>query len=117
LGQELDLTEDQINQIIEESFHFLETEGSYDHVDRPVCRPPNHSHRRLWLMSCFICFLLVMSAGLLQRSSLFGYRKAINNYIERNVQEMIYPGMKLFRKIMLPVVNQFPSLTGKMFWL
>ncbi|XP_054268529.1 uncharacterized protein LOC128990247 [Macrosteles quadrilineatus] len=112
LGKDLDLSEEQINQIIEDSFHFLETEGSYDQVDRPVCPPSNHSPKRIWIVSCVICLLLVFSAGMLQKSSLFGYRKAINNYVERNVQEMIYPGMKLFRKLMLPVVNQFPSLTA-----
>uniref|UniRef100_A0A1B6MGP5 Uncharacterized protein n=1 Tax=Graphocephala atropunctata TaxID=36148 RepID=A0A1B6MGP5_9HEMI len=108
LGRELELSEDQINQVIEDSFHFLETE---ERAARPECPAP-HSTRRVWLTSLLLCMLLVVSASLLQRSSLFGYRKTINNYIERNVQEMIYPSMKLFRKIMLPVVNHFPSLTA-----
>lgn len=114
LGQELDLSEEQINRVIEDSFHFLKTEGTIcDLVDQPDCRRPTQSSRRVWLSSCVFCVLLIVSASLLHRSSLFGYRKTVNNYIERNVQDMIYPGMKLFRKLMLPVVNQFPSLTGK----
>jgi len=107
IGRELELSEEQINQVIEDSFHFLEHEGGCE--PQPECRRPA---RRVWLIAGLLCVLLLLSASCLQRSSLLGYRKTINNYIERNVQEMIYPGMKLFRKIMLPMVNQFPSLTA-----
>lgn len=110
----MELSEEQIHRVIQDSFQFLETEGICDHADRPTCNTPTPSARRVRLMSCILCVLLVVSASFLQRSSLFGYRKTINNYIERNVQEMIYPSMKLFRKLLLPVVNQFPSLTGKL---
>lgn len=113
LGRELDLTEEEINRVIEESFNFLETEGCYDNRDRRTnCQSPAPV-RRLWLI-CVLCVLVMVSASIYyQQSSLPGYRKTVNNYIERNVQELIYPGMKLFRKLMLPVVYWFPSLTGK----
>lgn len=109
LGRELELSEEQINQVIEESFHFLETEGN---LDRIIHHPPTRSMRRMWLVR-IICIMVIVSATICHRTIFVGYRKTINNYIERNVQELIYPGMKVFRKIMLPVVNQFPSLTGK----
>ncbi|KAL1116205.1 hypothetical protein AAG570_005700 [Ranatra chinensis] len=41
----------------------------------------------------------------------YSNRKVAHDYLERNIQEVIYPGMKLVRKLMLPLVTNFPALT------
>lgn len=34
------------------------------------------------------------------------------NLLMRNSQNFIYPGMKIFRQLAVPILNRFPSLTG-----
>lgn len=31
----------------------------------------------------------------------------------RNIQAFIYPGMKIWRKLTLPIISRYPSLTGR----
>ena len=44
---------------------------------------------------------------------LFFYKHETASILLRNIQNFIYPGMKLWRKLSLPVISKFPSLTGK----
>ena len=37
---------------------------------------------------------------------------ATHTFILRNMQNFIYPGLKVFRKFAVPIVNLYPSLTG-----
>lgn len=39
------------------------------------------------------------------------YRSEASSVILRNVQNLIYPGMKIWRKITLPIITKFPGLT------
>ena len=98
-GREWDLTEEQIDSIIEESFKFLEEEV-------PCGRTVRSATRKKFKRAFIVC----LAAVLLYLC--YDYRQVAHNYVERNVQEIIYPGMKLVRKLMLPVIQAFPSLTG-----
>lgn len=40
------------------------------------------------------------------------YKHETSSFFLRNIQTSIYPGMKLWRKLTLPVISQYPSLTG-----
>lgn len=45
-------------------------------------------------------------------SILLTYKTETSNILLRNVQTFIYPGMKFWRKLSIPVITQFPELTG-----
>lgn len=36
-----------------------------------------------------------------------------HNVLLRNLQNFIYPGLRVFRKIAVPVISAYPSLTGE----
>lgn len=104
LGKSWNLTDEQIDKVIEKSFKVVENECSKETKLFNL-----RGTRQFWMI-----FTLVLICGIMifQTSSFSVIRKNVNNYIERNVQEIIYPGMKLFRKLMLPIIIIFPSLTG-----
>lgn len=101
LGRQWNMTEKEIDKVIKESIDFFEVKkqnhrnGNFNFLF-PVY---------LWRLFASLSFLIIIMF------SLIVYRKSVQNIVERNVQEIIYPGMKLFRKLMLPVVKTFPSLT------
>lgn len=44
--------------------------------------------------------------------ALVNYRTDISRLFMRNIQTFIYPGMRYWRKITLPIIRQFPQLTN-----
>lgn len=44
--------------------------------------------------------------------ALVNYRTDISRLFMRNIQTFIYPGMKYWRKMTLPIIRQFPQLTN-----
>lgn len=38
--------------------------------------------------------------------------KVLYSYIACNLQDYIYPGLRLIRKLSIPIISLFPSLTG-----
>lgn len=45
-------------------------------------------------------------------SILLTYKTETSNILLRNLQTFIYPGMKFWRKLSIPIITQFPELTG-----
>lgn len=45
-------------------------------------------------------------------SILLTYKTETSNILLRNLQTFIYPGMKIWRKLSIPIITQFPELTG-----
>lgn len=105
LGKEWNLTDDDIDQIIDESFRFLDADSSIEKIDYTK---PNYIKwpGRFWkiVITLFVIAVVVFSS--------YSYRKSVHNYVERNIHEIIYPGMKLLRRLMLPIIQTFPILTG-----
>lgn len=46
-------------------------------------------------------------------SIILTYKTETTNILLRNAQTFIYPGMKFWRKLAIPVITQFPELTGE----
>lgn len=53
----------------------------------------------LWMLYLFIALLFI------------SYKHEASTIVLRNIQTLIYPGMKLWRKMTLPVISKFPGLT------
>lgn len=109
LGLDWNLSENVIDKIIEDSFsHFSDyNQREKKSSKKLVCQ--TYKMRRGYffvlemltvflLMSVFVCLLL-------------SFHKPSYNFAVRNVQELIYPSMKLLRWISLPFVRLFPSIT------
>lgn len=98
-GKQWKIRDEDIDKIIDESFKFLETDT------QTKSKWEAKRKMRIWI---YIALILI---GAIAFFALFSYRKAAHNVLERNIQEIIYPVMKFLRKIMLPIVKFFPSLT------
>ena len=109
LGKEWRLKETDIDEIIHESFHFLK-----DHCDKESDKSLNRRSRSESLCSLkFTLKLVVLVVLMFLGTCLFiSYHKPTYNVVVRNVQELIYPTMKCLRRITLPIVKAFPSITG-----
>lgn len=57
--------------------------------------------------SCVLLFLLLFSYILLN------VHQPTSSIVLRNVQGLIYPGLKILRYLSIPLVKKFPKLTGK----
>lgn len=99
IGKDLNLTDTDIDRIIDESFKFLENETSIK------------KSQKYYGKKKFIIIVSIIIAVIAVLCFFSNPRKIIHGYIERNFQALVYPGMKLLRKIMLPVIKTFPSLT------
>lgn len=103
IGKNLHLTDTDIDRIIDESFKFLETEYASKQVSQKCSL---FRRKNIIIFSAvigvlaFLCFYTSYQ------------RKSVHAYIVRNFQVLVYPAMKLLRKIMLPVIEKFPALTG-----
>ncbi|XP_073996161.1 uncharacterized protein isoform X1 [Rhodnius prolixus] len=99
-GKQWKLTDEDIDKIIDESFKFLETDLQ--------TKAKWYAQRkgRIWIYVALIIAIVVAAFFVL-----FWYRKAAHSILERNIQEIIYPSMKFLRKVMLPIVKFFPTLT------
>ncbi|XP_022187861.1 uncharacterized protein LOC111046589 [Nilaparvata lugens] len=101
LGKEWNLNNDEIDQVLFDAFLCLETE-------RLQKKCSSYSLKSLLSWRSILLILAVFTV----LSSAYIHKKTLQNVVERNVQEMIYPGMKVFRKMMLPLVRTFPSLSA-----
>ncbi|KAJ9583587.1 hypothetical protein L9F63_022060 [Diploptera punctata] len=109
LGKEWRLKERDIDEIINKSFKFLQEQCETQNVKSLITdgtkSRPLYSFK---LTLKFIMFVILMFFG----ACLFiTYHRPTYNLVVRNVQELIYPTMKSLRKITLPIVRAFPSIT------
>ncbi|BET01866.1 Hypothetical protein NTJ_14684 [Nesidiocoris tenuis] len=105
LGKDWNLSDEEIDRIIDDSFRFLETEFAFVDDNLTTDSGVKLNTRKLWSVSLAVCAVAILCCALVT------YRRPATNYLEKNLHQLVYPGMKLLRKIMLPVVKTFPSLT------
>jgi hypothetical protein len=113
LGKEWRLTDSDMDEIIHNSFHFLQeqhttTENVKSSSDRSSTKSLRSSYSFQFIIKIVVVALLAFTVACL----LITYHKPTYNLVVRNVQELIYPIMKSLRRITLPVVKALPSVTG-----
>ena len=108
-GKKWGLSPEEINFAYEESFLYLrEKYPNINFGQKPSSSSVNSSswlNRYLIKIIFTVAFIILIGLGL-------NYNKPAHNFIERNIQEIIYPFMKLYRIITLPLVLSYPSLSG-----
>lgn len=77
--------------------HYNKQKYFYNYIPKSVV-----VKRRNVLISVFTIFAMI----------LLTYKTETSNILLRNLQTFIYPGMKIWRKLAIPVITQFPELTG-----
>lgn len=105
-GKEWGLSEEEVNFAYGESLLYLK-----DKFPALYNRNPEDCPTRKRRLLRFIIIFLIIITGICYGLS---YHKPTHNFVERNIQEAIYPFMKLYRKITLPLIEWFPSLTGNL---
>ncbi|EEB11032.1 conserved hypothetical protein [Pediculus humanus corporis] len=107
-GKKWGLSPEEINFAYEESFLYLrEKYPNINSRQKPSSSSVNSSswlNRYLIKIIFTVAFIILIGLGL-------NYNKPAHNFIERNIQEIIYPFMKLYRIITLPLVLSYPSLS------
>ena len=90
------ISEDQVNKIIKDCFILLE-----DKTSRCIT-----FILRILKLSSIVSIMLLISLLIL-----YNHPKT-HNILLRNLQNVIYPGLRVFRKAAVPVITLYPSLTG-----
>lgn len=93
------MTEDEFKRIYFKSLKSLQSSTEYEEADRS---------RRL-----VIKYGILFIGTIIVLYSVYNF-ETLYSTIMCNVQEFIYPGLKLLRRISIPIISLFPSLTGKL---
>ncbi|XP_058810896.1 uncharacterized protein LOC131675776 [Phymastichus coffea] len=89
------VSEDKVNKIFGQCFKSLEE------------KPQTRVTTVLKFLKIFVAiFLIVILSSLV----LYNHPKT-HNVLLRNIQSFIYPGLKIFRKVAVPIITLYPSLT------
>lgn len=95
------IPEEQVNKIFNECFYLLETKSS----------------SQLKFILKFIKWLIIILFLLVTSGFVLYNHPKTHNILLRNVQNLIYPGLRIFRKFAVPVITVYPSLSGKLITL
>ncbi|KAK6630278.1 hypothetical protein RUM44_004945 [Polyplax serrata] len=104
-GREWGLSQEEIKFAFKESFLYMRDKYPNLYLRRPIRRWYNRWFN-FYVLKVFFLTLFVILIGLG-----LSYHKPAHNFVERNIQEIIYPFMKLYRRLTLPLVLSYPSLS------
>ncbi|PSN29002.1 hypothetical protein C0J52_26729 [Blattella germanica] len=110
LGKELRLRDSDIDEIIHESFNFLQ-EHNERQSDISTVKNSTKCRNILCSFTFILKLFILILLSLFLTCLVMTYHKPTYNLVVRNVQELIYPTMKCLRRLTLPVVRAFPSIT------
>lgn len=93
------ISSSETNDIFEQCFRTLDAKYTKKvTLFRRVCR----FFRNLFIVAFIFVFCIIL---------LYNHHST-HKFVLRNIQNFIYPGLKLLRIIAVPIIKQFPSLTG-----
>lgn len=91
-ARENDISESEIDRALQNSFRIVQKK-------RKRCRTYCMRIMILILFMITICFVSLD-------------RRFLTAIIMRNLQNSIYPGLKLLRKVAIPIIQHYPSMSG-----
>lgn len=99
-AKELNFSDKEITKIFQECFRQLEKENPSS----------NHNAQKyLWtILKLFFIFILLSICLYI----LLNVHQPTSSIVLRNVQGLIYPGLKVLRFLSVPIIKRYPSLTG-----
>lgn len=111
VGLRSNLSESEVNNAIDQCISSLLVKENESKLKKKsskgffsLIRKIIHVSRKFAIFCCVCLVTMSVLYGLLQH-------KPIQYFIQSNLQDFIYPGMKILRKLVLPVIALFPSLT------
>lgn len=91
-----DISEDEVDKIFQECFQLLETRTST---------------KIQLLFKIFKIILVILIFSFTSLLVLYNHPLTHSIFL-RNLQEYIYPGLRMFRKLAVPIISAYPSMTG-----
>lgn len=98
-AKQLNLSDDQIDEVFENTFKLFE-------------ESPNNKSVCAKISVVLKLSLALIPLGLIAYI-LLNVHQPTSSIVLRNVQGLIYPGLKVLRILSMPIIKRFPSLTGK----
>lgn len=102
-AKRLNLTDNQINELFENTFKLCESQEK---------NCSDGSNLKKYSKLVFKLFLVLISLVLIGYI-LLNVHQPTSSIVLRNVQGLIYPGLKILRLLTIPIIKKFPSLTGE----
>lgn len=104
-GRASGLSHEEIELTLKQSILYLDQAHGRDD-------PLSFRRKRKSLLRYIIALTVVTTVG---SCFFFNFYRPVHNFVERNIQEIIYPFMTSYRRMTLPIVKAFPLLTGLLF--
>ncbi|XP_076765390.1 uncharacterized protein LOC143432574 [Xylocopa sonorina] len=86
------ISDTEIDKVLQESFHILEKKKQKFNIR--------------FCLKCSITISFIIVASLISFD-----KKSMAIVLQRNLQNFIYPGLKLLRRIAVPIIQHYPSLS------
>lgn len=102
----LGLSDEQINEILKQSF--LELKDSLKHSK------PTKEVTKAQICRTFGYIILLSTVLFLFIYIVLNVHQPTSSIVLRNVQGLTYPTLRIIRLIFVPILNIFPSLSGKL---
>lgn len=104
-AKSLNLSDEEITQIFKDCFVQLNHENGSSNPLGNNAQKIFYYFTKIFLFFIFIAFIVYILLNVHQPTS---------SIVLRNVQGLIYPGLKLLRFWSVPIIKKFPTLTGKL---
>jgi hypothetical protein len=105
-ANQLDFSDRELTKIFKECFRILDQEDSTSKQNAT-----NAQKYFSTIVKIFLIFTLVSVCIYI----LLNVHQPTSSLVLRNVQGLIYPGLKVLRFLSVPIIKQYPSLTGSSF--
>jgi hypothetical protein len=105
-ANQLDFSDRELTKIFKECFRILDQEDSNSKQNGT-----NAQKYFSTIVKIFLIFTLVSVCIYI----LLNVHQPTSSLVLRNVQGLIYPGLKVLRFLSVPIIKQYPSLTGSSF--
>jgi hypothetical protein len=102
-ANQLDFSDRELTKIFKECFRILDQEDSTSKQNAT-----NAQKYFSTIVKIFLIFTLVSVCIYI----LLNVHQPTSSLVLRNVQGLIYPGLKVLRFLSVPIIKQYPSLTG-----
>ncbi|KAJ3657770.1 hypothetical protein Zmor_009553 [Zophobas morio] len=102
-AKELNFSDKEITKIFKQCFNELDHENP-----KPPRNSGNAQKYATTILKIFFIFTLVSTCIYI----LLNVHQPTSSLVLRNVQGLIYPGLKILRFLSVPIIRKYPSLTG-----
>lgn len=122
LAKEWNFSNEEFDEILKDAFNLVEEQKLQENEEQKLCENnrrnghyPNRTISTMFItivgsfLKCVLCLVLVLSLIY----CVIACHNPTQKFLTRYIQGFIYPFMKHLRIVTIPLINKYPSLTGK----